>query len=136
MLNPLNSYSSFVTIPYGSDMTQARWLLSRANAPPDYPDPRASSPHPWLPSGMNEAPVSGDEINGAGVNWPRHILVWDDVLYSSPTVVQMAGADTGTLPMETGQTVDVWIQREKTLVMVPCEAQRENMQAEGFRGQS
>jgi hypothetical protein len=116
MLN--NIPSAFTWIPYGSDHFYPTWPEYTGDIP-SYPDVRPYEPHPWLPAGINDCFIAGDEMNGAGVNWPREEWGWTDSALSRPTVLAAAGNTDPDVPHEDGQTVDMWIGREKRLIALP-----------------
>jgi hypothetical protein len=123
-------WTSFEAIPYGSD----HFFPTAPNyeGSPEYPDVRPFEPHPWLPSGIDDAPFAGDEVNGVGINWPREVWGWDSSETSRPTAMAGPGNTTSGLPEDVGQTVDVWVVREKLRINVPRD--RNKVRAAGFRG--
>lgn len=102
--------------------------------PPSYPDPRPYFPHPYIPAGLNDAPIAGDDVNGGGLNTVRYATFWDDVLLSRATIVMKAGTPEDGIPLEYGMTVDYWVGRERTRFVVPPE--RARLRASGYRGRS
>lgn len=107
-----NDAHEFTWLPYGSDHFYPTWPTWTGEID-TYPDWRMYQPHPWLPAGVNDAPFAGDELNGAGVNWPREVWGWDDITLSRPTVLAGVGNTDPEVPHEDGQTVDVWVVRER-----------------------
>jgi hypothetical protein len=120
VLSPVNIHSEFTWIPYGSDHFVMTWPTWTGDLP-DYPDWRAydDPAAPWTPGSINDCVIAGDEMNGGGVNWPREVWGWDDIVLSRPTVLAGAGNTDPTLPHESGQTVDTWIGRENRTYKLP-----------------
>ena len=131
MLN--NIPSSFTQIPYGSDHFYTTWPTFTGELP-SYPDYRTYDEPgaPWTPSGINDSYFAGDELNGAGINWPREVWGWDDIALSRPTVLAGSGNDDPNMPHEDGQTVDMWIGREKRELFVARDFDK--VRAAGRRG--
>jgi hypothetical protein len=100
--------------------------------PPSYPDFRPDTPHPWLPAGLNSTPISGQEYNGIGQNWPRFYESWDDVVLPRPTVMAAVGNPDIAMPNEAGQTVDLWVMREKRKIVLSRDFNK--VRARGRRG--
>ena len=113
-----NPAHEFTWIPYGSDHFYPTWPDYTGEVP-SYPDFRPSDPHPWLPAGINDAYFAGDELNGSGINWPREEWGWTDGGLSRPTMLAGTGNNDPTLPHEDGQTVDMWVAREKLFFKLP-----------------
>jgi hypothetical protein len=127
VLSPVNTFSIYTDPPFGSDMFPP-W----SGTPPAYPDFRPNEPHPWLPAGMNSTVVSGDELNGGGINWDREVWVWDDIRLSRPTLMAATGNTDPNVPSVDGQTVDLWVARERRDVFVPRDPRK--VRANGRRG--
>lgn len=80
--------------------------------------------HPKYYQGINSTGFALDEMNGPGLNDTIYTVMWDSAVVISPTAF--------TLDAILGQTIDVWVQRERRLVYVPRERRWDR--AAGRRG--
>lgn len=96
-----------------------------------YPESSPIGPHPFARAGLNIGPMGGTAINGTAPEI-LYASYWDDVTLGRPTILAAAGNLDPNVPGEIGQTIDMWVAREKRLAYVPRD--RNKAKAAGFRG--